>query len=469
MVVLKITNAGLNAALDAQNNGLTLRLSTIMFGAGKYIVNDNDPRTAMESPFLTAAFVGGGVEPNSHTLRFNCTFKDNQAREVYEIGLFTDEGELFAVTSTTGEAFLSTSKTLTTVFIGGMKLGAFNSSSVQVVLDENGALALQIFGAHEAHPNPHPQYAMNTDLEDLSEQVENLFVRKTQIVDHLDSESSTDVLSARMGNKLKRDAAWRVFFGQVSSSIIDSDNSNTFIRLLDGNLKPMGGSTRVFGEGNIQISAIAGVLKILGKLNNTLTSTAIDEALTALQGKILNEKLDTVTTFVWNNVLDLLNNKYDKSGGPINGNATVNGSLKTSIGLTIGDTRANNERGSEYIDAYVRDNFEHGKEATFVTGLNKFRFLGPVYFGDSTISAEWGVTSLPNGMIMMWGIVADDFVDRSFPTSFPNRCCSLVAQQIQGGGSSKVFVRIINKSTFRVGEGDSPTGNTYFYWQAIGY
>lgn len=159
MVVLKITSSGFNVALDAQNNGLTLRLAKVKFGSGKYAVIDNDPRTALENPFVEADFVGGGVEPESHTLRFNCSFKDTQTREVNEIGLYTAEDVLFAVTSSQDEPFFSTSKTLASVFIGGLKLGAFDSSAVEVVLDENGAMALQIFGAHEAHSNPHPQYA----------------------------------------------------------------------------------------------------------------------------------------------------------------------------------------------------------------------------------------------------------------------------------------------------------------------
>lgn len=172
MVILKLTSAGLNAALNSQENGIVLKIDKIKFGSGKYAVVDNDPRTAMVNPFVSTQFVGGDVEPNSHTLRFNCSFKDTQSRDVYEIGLFTEENVLFAVASTTGEPFFTTSKTLVTVFIGGMKLGAFNSESVQIVLDENGAIALQLMGAHESHPNPHPQYTFKSEFDALKEQNE---------------------------------------------------------------------------------------------------------------------------------------------------------------------------------------------------------------------------------------------------------------------------------------------------------
>ncbi|WP_417212066.1 phage baseplate protein [Acinetobacter venetianus] len=160
MVIFKITNAGLNAALDAQNNGLTVRLDKIKFGSGQYDVVDEDPRTSMVNPFLSADFIGGGTESNSHTLRFNCSFIDTQSRDVFEIGLFTDQNVLFAVASRTTTPFFKTSSTLKTVFVGGLKLGAFDSQSVVVVLQEDGALVLQLLGAHESHLNPHPQYAM---------------------------------------------------------------------------------------------------------------------------------------------------------------------------------------------------------------------------------------------------------------------------------------------------------------------
>lgn len=172
MVILKLTSAGLNAALNSQENGIVLKIDKIKFGSGKYAVVDNDPRTAMINPFVSTQFVGGDVEPNSHTLRFNCSFKDTQSRDVYEIGLFTEENVLFAVASTTGEPFFTTSKTLVTVFIGGMKLGAFNSESVQIVLDENGAIALQLMGAHEGHQNPHPQYTFKSEFDALKQQNE---------------------------------------------------------------------------------------------------------------------------------------------------------------------------------------------------------------------------------------------------------------------------------------------------------
>lgn len=384
MLVFKLTSAGLNAALNAQNLGLKLELATIKLGSGQYNVVENDPRTAMVSPFLTALFAGGGVEPDSHTLRFNSSFKDNQSRPVYEIGIFTRDGVLFAITSTTGEPYFLTSKTLTTVVASGLKLGAFNSSTVQLVLDQNGAMALHIIGMHEAHTDPHPQYVKEGDFSDLSGLIENLFVRKTQIVNNLNSTSATDVLSAKMGNDLARSAAFRVFFGQTSGSIVNSDNTNTYIRLLNGDLVPMGGSTRVYGTGNVVVNTLNGELKIQGTMNDTLVSYSTVEALTANQGRILNEKIDAVAYNVSNIIInnqqvlqDQLNNKYDKSGGNITGLAIAEQGIITKS-FELRGVSVSNKTGMTITSSLEYTNFSMQNSIGTIVTNGLFNFQGRI-------------------------------------------------------------------------------------------
>lgn len=117
----------------------------------------------------------------------------------------------------------------------------------------------------------------------------------------------------------------------------------------------------------------------------------------------------------------LQNDKYDKTGGNISGDATVLGTLTTNS-LMLG---------------------------TFSATPN-------------------GFTRLPNNLILQWGKVSDDFETHDFPTAFPNACFSLVAQQITGGGTSKVYVKVVSNSQFKVYEGSDPTGSTELYWFAIG-
>lgn len=115
------------------------------------------------------------------------------------------------------------------------------------------------------------------------------------------------------------------------------------------------------------------------------------------------------------------NDKYDKTGGNISGDATVLGTLTTN-NLMLGSFSATPN----------------------------------------------GFTRLPNNLLLQWGKVSDDFEAHDFPTPFPNACFSLVAQQSSGGGTSKVYVEIVSNTQFKVYDGSDPTGETDFYWFAIG-
>lgn len=143
------------------------------------------------------------------------------------------------------------------------------------------------------------------------------------------------------------------------------------------------------------------------------TKADIDDLATATQGSIDN---------LASNVEADLSNKYDKTGGTITGDALITGGLTVQTSLLLG----------------------------------------------SFLAAQNGYTPLPNGLILQWGKVSDDFAIYNFPIEFPNAAFALIGQQISGGGSSKVYVEIISKSQFKVFEGSSATAGTEFYWFAIG-
>ncbi len=143
------------------------------------------------------------------------------------------------------------------------------------------------------------------------------------------------------------------------------------------------------------------------------TKADIDDLATATQGSIDN---------LASNVEADLSNKYDKTGGTITGDALITGGLTVQTSLLLG----------------------------------------------SFLAAQNGYTPLPNGLILQWGKVSDDFAIHNFPIEFPNAAFALIGQQISGGGSSKVYVQIISKSQFKVFEGSSATAGTEFYWFAIG-
>ncbi|MCH7381361.1 gp53-like domain-containing protein [Acinetobacter higginsii] len=122
-----------------------------------------------------------------------------------------------------------------------------------------------------------------------------------------------------------------------------------------------------------------------------------------------------------NNLQSQINGKLGVSGGTVTGNLTVNNVL-TAASMFLGNYSANQN----------------------------------------------GWTALPNGLIFQWGRADDDENMKYFPIPFPNNAFSLVAQQITGQGTSKVYVEIVSNSEFKIYEGSSATPNTSFYWMAIG-
>ncbi len=147
-----------------------------------------------------------------------------------------------------------------------------------------------------------------------------------------------------------------------------------------------------------------------------------------LQQQINNEQTARINAIsqeqTWreNADADLENRKFDKAGGTVAGDALITGGLTVQTSLLLG----------------------------------------------SFLAAQNGYTPLPNGLILQWGKVSDDFAIYNFPIEFPNAAFALIGQQISGGGSSKVYVEIISKSQFKVFEGSGATSGTKFYWFAIG-
>lgn len=164
-IIFKITNAGLNAALDAQSNGLKIKLSKVAVGLGKYNTSQAQNRTELANQWGEFPLAGAGIEPDSKTLRFSAIIQSSVSKDVFEIGLFTDANILFAVASRTGNTPLfNVSENVDYIGAFGLTISGVPTDSVQVVVDTNQALAIALMQQHLAQGNPHPQYTKNADF-----------------------------------------------------------------------------------------------------------------------------------------------------------------------------------------------------------------------------------------------------------------------------------------------------------------
>ena len=94
-----ITNAGLAEIVNAENNGTApVVLSKVGIGTGKYTATAD--RTALAAEFKQFSTIKGG-NIGDNIININVEDTSTETYSVYEIGIYTDSGTLFAVCSHT--------------------------------------------------------------------------------------------------------------------------------------------------------------------------------------------------------------------------------------------------------------------------------------------------------------------------------------------------------------------------------
>ncbi|WP_151750579.1 phage tail protein [Acinetobacter sp. TUM15131] len=155
-----LTDAGKNAALNAASLGLNVSLKHIAIGSAKYNPLTAIGRTALVNEIERYLLNGGSVEPSSHTLRFIANIEPTITADGYEIGLFTDQGVLFAIAATVDNTpLIRLVANLVSITTFGMILSNLDLSNLIIKIDPNTPISVALMNEHLAHSDPHPQYA----------------------------------------------------------------------------------------------------------------------------------------------------------------------------------------------------------------------------------------------------------------------------------------------------------------------
>lgn len=161
-IIFNITDAGRLASVDQQNNGLNLRLKKIAFGTGHYDSTNHKTRTHLDQPIEEAFIAAGGVPPGTSNLILGVNFVPTHKVEASEVGIFTENGVLFAVASVpAGEFFTLNSQV---AFVGSFGLAVGTTPNVTVEIQVDAPIVQQLIFNHETALNPHPQYATQNEL-----------------------------------------------------------------------------------------------------------------------------------------------------------------------------------------------------------------------------------------------------------------------------------------------------------------
>lgn len=218
-IIFKLTNAGKKAAFDANADTAVVHINIdrVVLGSGKYTPTGNE--TSIRTELARFDIVSGGVEVGSNTLRFSASMTANSLTPIHEIGLLTDTGVLFAVASrTSATPYFSLQPPI--VFAGsfGLSLAELPASSINVVIDPEGAKSLIIMENHLAAPDPHPQY-LNKNRFQLA--MRALYPMGYQYHSH-EPVNPKPIFDDILG----LDTAWRRVTGKI---FVSSDPSDPFI------------------------------------------------------------------------------------------------------------------------------------------------------------------------------------------------------------------------------------------------
>lgn len=181
-----LTDIGRNAVLEASNvPGFKVELFEIGVGTGKYNGAASQSKKSLVNEIARYPINGGSVDEQSHTLRFIANIESTVTADIFEIGLYTKTGVLFAIAATSSNnKLLHLSLDIVSILTFGLVLTDIELSKVIVNIDANSPIAIALMTQHLAHSNPHPQYAFLKDFENLRD---DLLVWADQVDEQLEN------------------------------------------------------------------------------------------------------------------------------------------------------------------------------------------------------------------------------------------------------------------------------------------
>ena len=186
-IIFTVTSAGRNAALNAENTGLKLELTKMVFGRGNGVQDENV--TTLIDPQVETGLSAGGIQPTTNTLMLGVNVTPSVDLYVTEVGIYTDGGVLFAIARLEDQHFFILSHGIPFIASFGLKLG--NLENVQVTVMQDAPIAQQMIFAHESHPDPHPQYSKA--IGDLSVNVKNLLQQFFDQINNSNNDFKTEI------------------------------------------------------------------------------------------------------------------------------------------------------------------------------------------------------------------------------------------------------------------------------------
>lgn len=271
---------------------------------------------------------------------------------------------------------------------------------------------------------------------------------------------TTDTVHRQKGLRIQFDPNYAAKIGGYSagSIIASNDYQRDYISLIDNNLTDPNGSGTAgrwaiyAGAGSVAIATatIAGI----AKLNNTLTSTATDSALTALQGKVLNDS------------------KVNRAGDTIAGDLAIDGVLRANELVNVGwGKSANTNRSIIFYNNFAE------RARIQATTANRLEFINATSYGfdkivDCNISGNSASTTRLQTSRTINGVEFDGTANITLPTATTSRSGTVQLNNTTNSSSTTeaptanalrdVFIKLIGvNQTWKDVTGSRSKGTTY--------
>ena len=194
-----LTLAGQEAAFNADNTGIALKLTHVSFGRAHY--DPNGSEVNLRDPVGSRIPLAGGSRPTPYQLRTITAWSENVGDvPVGEIAWWAGSVLVWVWSRASGEVAVHKTNGVTYVMFADCAFTSAPENSVSFVIDPSANIALAALAEHEGSDNAHPQYLLRREVAQDSGPLAYLTTAGSTanalVLDLADAESELEVLRA---------------------------------------------------------------------------------------------------------------------------------------------------------------------------------------------------------------------------------------------------------------------------------
>ena len=153
-----MTLGGKQAAFAASSSGMSLKLTHVSFGKGRY--DPTGAEVALKTPVGSKITLAGGTRPTQFQIRMLAAWREDLGGEtkITEIGYWAGNVLAFIWSDLSGAPAFTKTDGVPAVLFSDIAFDSVPAGSIDLTIDPAESVALAAIAAHEGASNAHPQY-----------------------------------------------------------------------------------------------------------------------------------------------------------------------------------------------------------------------------------------------------------------------------------------------------------------------